>query len=228
MYREWDNETEYDPLVGEYPAGWELKELSDTCNVHDAEHFTPDYVEDGIPLIRLGDLSPGTISLLDIEKRVDEETYADLIRRHEPTREDIVYSRSQNFAVASSIREQDRYCIGQDMVAIEINGLDQRFLLHLLNSPVVNNQALRRSTRSTFNRVNLGDIRAFEIPVPDLEIQREIGQIMGSVSDRILNEEAYRNQLHRTKRGLIRDLLSGEVRTTDADIEIPDEVLARG
>jgi type I restriction enzyme S subunit len=228
LFRDWSEDTNTDPLVGRYPANWELKTLSEVVTITDAEHFTPDYVESGIPVLRPGDLSPGRISLKNVEKRVDEETYEELTNRCTPSNEDIVYSRSQNFAVASQVLEEDRFCLGQDMVVIEPETLDESFLLHLLNSSVVRNQAVRRSTGSTFSRVNLGDIRSYKVPVPPNEIQQQVGGIIDKVEDKIRSERKTQNQLYRLKQGLMQDLLSGTVRTTDADIEIPNEVTQHG
>lgn len=42
------------------------------------------------------------------------------------------------------------------------------------------------------------------------------------------NEESYLEQLKRLKQGLMQDLLSGEVRTTDVDIPVLDAVAQHG
>lgn len=228
LFREWSDDTNTDPLAGSYPADWELKKLSDVVAVTDSEHFTPDYVKSGIPVLRPGDLVPGRIRLENVEKRVDEETYQELTNRHIPSNEDIVYSRSQNFAVASQVIEDKRFCLGQDMVVIESGALNNTFLLHLLNSPVVRNQAVRRSTGSTFSRVNLGDIRSYRIPVPSEEVQQRIAEVIAETEARIRTEKEVKKQLACVKNGLMQDLLSGTVRTTDTNIEVPDEIAQHG
>jgi len=228
LFRDWSNETNTDPLAGRYPADWELKTLSDVVTITDAEHFTPDYVESGIPVLRPGDLTPGRISLENVNKRVDEDTYQELINRHTPSNRDIVYSRSQNFAVASQVIEDELFCLGQDMVVIEPNILNETFLLHLLNSPIVRNQAIRRSTGSTFSRVNLGDIRSYKVPIPSEEVQQNIAEIIVGVEEQIRVEQETQSQLNRLKHALMQDLLSGTVRTTDTNITVPDEVAQHG
>jgi type I restriction enzyme S subunit len=228
LFRDWSGDTTSGPIIGEYPEGWELLELSDVTTITDAEHFTPEYTESGIPVLRPGDLSPGRISLKNVEKRVDEEAYSELTNRYTPSKQDIVYSRSQNFAVASRVIEDRRYCLGQDMVVIEPENLKATFLLHLLNSPVVKKQAIRRSTGSTFSRINLGDIRSYKIPVPDEEVQQQIGSALSEVENRINTEKRYLEQITRLKQGLMQDLLSGKVRTTDTNIQVPDEVAQYG
>jgi len=228
LFRNWLSTTASDPLAGEYPEEWKLVEMSEIVDVTDAEHFTPDYTDSGIPVLRPGDLSPGQISLDNVEKNVDEDTYNELTRRYTPSNEDIVYSRSQNFAVASQVIENRRYCLGQDTVVIEPKELNPTFLLHLLNSPVVKNQAVRRSTGSTFSRVNLGDIRSFNTPIPSEEVQQQIATRMSEIEERLRVENEYRTRLKRLKRGLMQDLLSGTVRTTDTNIEVPDEIAQHG
>ncbi len=68
------------------------------------------------------------------------------------------------------------------------------------------------------------------ILIPELDgAEREaIVSHLSEIDDVIRNELAQKSQLQRLKRGLMQDLLSGEVRTQDKDIEILDHVLQHG
>jgi type I restriction enzyme S subunit len=110
------------------------------------------------------------------------------------------------------------------MVIIETERIDRAFLLHLLNSPLVRKQAIRMSSGSTFSRVNLGDIRSYQIPVPEKEVQERIGEVLATVEEQIISKESYLEQVRRLKRGLMQDLLSGEVHTAQCDIDLFPEV----
>ena len=84
------------------------------------------------------------------------------------------------------------------------------------------------SKGSTFPEVGKDTVENFEIPVPPIEEQRRIGTILRSIDDQILSHKNQRSQYERLKRGLMQDLLSGEVRTTDKSIQIPDEISQYG
>jgi type I restriction enzyme S subunit len=114
------------------------------------------------------------------------------------------------------------------MVVIQSRGIETKFLLHLLNSPLVRNQAARMATGSTFQRVNLGDIKSFKVPIPDVETQRKIGSTIDEFERKSLNEEKTLRVMKQLKKGIMQDLLTGEVRTADKAIEVLEEVKTHG
>lgn len=71
-------------------------------------------------------------------------------------------------------------------------------------------------------------IEKFPVVVPSLEEQQEIVDVLQSVDETIRQEQEYRDQLKRLKKGLMQDLLSGEVRTKGVDIDVPEEVTQYG
>lgn len=66
------------------------------------------------------------------------------------------------------------------------------------------------------------------VPKPPEEEQAEISSILTSVSDQKNRSEHYKEQLQRLKQGLMQDLLSGNVRTQNKDIEVLAEVEKHG
>jgi len=84
------------------------------------------------------------------------------------------------------------------------------------------------SKGSTFPEVGKDTVENFVIPVPPIEEQRAIGERLRSVDDQILSYKEEKSQLKRVKRALMQDLLSGTVRATDTNIEVPDEIAQHG
>jgi type I restriction enzyme S subunit len=66
------------------------------------------------------------------------------------------------------------------------------------------------------------------IPELDASERDSIVAHLSEIDNAIRNEMAQKNQLRRLKQGLMQDLLSGEVRTHDKDIEPVDDVLQYG
>jgi type I restriction enzyme S subunit len=85
-----------------------------------------------------------------------------------------------------------------------------------------------RAKGSTFREVGKETVENFEIPVPPREEQQRIGEILKSIDDQILKDKETVSEYERLKKGLMQDLLTGEVRTADKAIEVLDEVKAHG
>jgi len=76
--------------------------------------------------------------------------------------------------------------------------------------------------------ISQDSIKNLEIPLPEKDEQRQIVEAINSVDHRMALEDEYRLRLIRFKRGIMQDLLSGTVRTTDTNIEVPEEVAQYG
>ena len=91
-------------------------------------------------------------------------------------------------------------------------GVDQRFLYWSLR-----NKDIRRwisgGTRSKLTR---GEMEQVVVPVPPLEKQRRIAEIIDMIDETIRANEQQRDKLRRLRSGLAADLLSGRVRTVAA------------
>ncbi|MDB9253793.1 restriction endonuclease subunit S [Halorubrum ezzemoulense] len=103
---------------------------------------------------------------------------------------------------------------------------DERFLEHFLRY----RQAFlnRLSTKTTQKNLNLTLLRPIEVVKPPLDEQKKIADTLSTVDNQIKKEKEYKNHLQRLKHGLMQDLLSGTVRTTDTKIEVPEEIAQYG
>lgn len=71
-------------------------------------------------------------------------------------------------------------------------------------------------------------LNKISVPKPPIEEQKEIASIINGFKSHAERSKDYRERLKRLKQGLMQDLLSGEVRTHDRDIEIVEDVLEHG
>ena len=120
-----------------------------------------------------------------------------------------------------------RCCIGRGLAGISAGeDLLEEYLY----------QHLRRRERyvksiaigSTFDSVSSGELENLPIAIPPKEEQEQIANTLKSVQKRLTFTEKYTEQLQQLKRGLMQDLLSGKVRTTDTNIEVPEEIAQHG
>jgi len=66
---------------------------------------------------------------------------------------------------------------------------------------------------STFPEVNKRDMTNLRVPIPPIEEQRKIAEIISEADEKTAREKEQRNRLQELKRALMQDLLTGEVRT---------------
>ncbi|MBC1236861.1 restriction endonuclease subunit S [Nostoc sp. 2RC] len=200
--------------IGKIPVNWEVEELAKVARVIDCKHRTPEYVESGFPVVRPRDVKEGALDLSGC-LRTTKEDYEDLIENHCPSVGDIIYSRNATFGVAAIVETNELFTVGQDVCIIVGQLLIGRLLFYLLNSRIIKTQIDKLSAGSTFQRINLKDIRRFLVPVIAEDEQKEIAAIADSVTEEIKTLETQLHHLQTIKNGLMQDLLTGRVRVTN-------------
>ena len=135
-------------------------------------------------------------------------------------------------------------CIGMDMGKVRIAGREIA-TNQQINSVIVNieemlpeflyfhlkaisNLIQSQAGQTRTPIVSKSQFSSFEIFNPPISTQRDVVNSLNVFDDLIEKESEYATQLRRLKRGLMQDLLSGTVRTTDTNIEVPDEIVQHG
>jgi type I restriction enzyme S subunit len=168
----------------EIPAHWEHGRLHSFWTVIDCKHRTAVYVDEGIPIVSTTEVKPGRLRL-DGPRRVSEPDFDDLTgggRR--PRRGNIVYSRNASVGSAAYIDTDEPFCMGQDVWLITSAG-DQLYLTYQLNSPTVLGQIEAVSVGSTFQRINVAQIKNFHVVRPPQNEQNAIAAVLDGETTKI-------------------------------------------
>jgi len=135
-------------------------------------------------------------------------------------------------------------CIGSDMGKVAVSGCEVA-TNQQINSVVIENesylpeflyyhlQVLSDFIKSQAGQtatpiVNKSSFESFAIFNPPIEEQQEIVDTLSLYDEGRQSNVEFLNRLKQLKHGLMRDLLSGKVRTTDTNITVPDEVAQHG
>jgi type I restriction enzyme S subunit len=162
--------------VGHIPSHWNEQPLKQVATVIDCKHTTPDYVDDGIPLISTGEVKPYSISFTS-QRLVSENDYTVMTEGgRAPEPHDIIYSRNASVGAAAMVRDSGRFCMGQDICLIRPTGVTASFLEHELNSEIVLQQLGALLVGSTLKRVNVNNIKNFVLCLPPANEQMEIAK----------------------------------------------------
>ena len=148
-------------------AGWRELPLISLCDLFvDSAHRTPKYQDEGIPALRPRDVVNGVLSLSSA-RRVSNDEYKIQSKRHKPCPEDIVYSRELSYGWAAILPDSPRVCLSQGMCLFRPSDeIEPELLLYILNGPIGREQAAIAAVGTAHPHINLGDIKAYRIPVP--------------------------------------------------------------
>lgn len=161
---------------GEVPAHWGMGSLSRWWQVVDCKHRTVAFLDEGIPLVSIGEVQSLEVDLSAAKRTSVEEYWQMISGGRAPRRGDIVYSRNATVGAAALVATDELFCMGQDVSLIRAADQDQRYLVFLLRSPAVMSQLDSAMVGSTFNRINVGKIKRLVVCVPPIEEQRAIAE----------------------------------------------------
>tara|TARA_B110000114_G_scaffold181773_1_gene219840 strand:- start:2833 stop:4092 length:1260 start_codon:yes stop_codon:yes gene_type:complete len=189
---------------------------NELVKIIDCKHRTPPYVEEGIPLVSPGTIKWGEIDLISPKKRVSDEEYESLMDHCSPAIGDMVFSRNQSIGVASYLKNEEKFVLGQDTVLIQSKEIDSGYNYYRLQTYLVQCLIDRLSGGSTFARINLSDLRKLKITVADdLPEQQKIASFLSVVDEKIQQLTKKKALLEQYKKGVMQQLFSGQIRFKD-------------
>lgn len=145
------------------------------AKIVDCPHSTPKWEKNGKLCLRTTNFKRGYLDLQS-PNYVSEETFNDRNRRIIPQPGDVLYSREGSvLGIACTIPSNVYPCLGQRMMLLRSGKkLNNRYLMHYLNSPMVTNHVIATKGGTGSPHINVGDIKEFQIPIPSLEEQSNI------------------------------------------------------
>ena len=170
-----------DKLINELcPKGVEFKELGEVCEIKNWYSFKSwKYSKNGIRIIRISDVQKGKISDKDIKYYPFEEE--NNIKNYLLKENDLVMSLTWNVGRVAMISKdilpawlnQRVACIRSDE-----NKILTRFLFHFFDQDSFENEAMSNATWWWQKNMSTRWLSKFKIPLPPLDIQKEIVKIL--------------------------------------------------
>ncbi|MBK5009780.1 restriction endonuclease subunit S [Pseudomonas sp. S60] len=151
---------------------------------------TPEKSEYGIPLITAKNVKNGYV---DDEPReyIPEENYGAWMTRGFPRRNDVLFTTEAPLGNVALLGEYEKVAIGQRLVALRSKGkVTHEYLLFLLLHPFVRDLIYARSSGSTVKGIRTKELYAIELPVPDMEKQREFSAVYWKSKSLTSNQES--------------------------------------
>jgi len=128
------------------------------------------------------------------------------------------------------IVDKENICINQSVASIKPiqEMVMPEFLTLVLQSSFTKKLIESYNPQTTIGHIKITELAKWEFGLPPIEEQRKIVSIVDSIQKTLDSEEEHKDYLINIKNGLMQDLLSGTVRTTDINIQVPDEVAQHG
>jgi type I restriction enzyme S subunit len=230
-YGFYEHETESRRLLGEIPEDWDIVRVGDICEkVTDGTHRAVPAQETGKPCLTAKNIRDWGFDLTDI-KYISAEEHEDIISRCYPEKGDLLYVKDGANTGMVQVNTLDfEFSLLNSVILMKTDEeiIDPHFLEQMLSWEKMKKLIVARRTGTGIRRVTITNMKKSDVLLPPLEEQREMADILTDFDEQVAKEMELQERLQRLKQGLMQDLLSGEVRTTDTSIEVLDEVAQHG
>ena len=165
-----------DEIPFDIPDSWAYCRLGTILHkLTDGTHSRPKYVDSGIPFISVKDVSSGTLDFSNC-KFITEEEHNELYKRCNPEYGDILLTKVGTTGIPVIVDTTDEFSVFVSVALLKFNQklLHNEYLIHLINSPLVQRQA-EENTRGVGNKNwVMRDIANTLIAIPPLAEQIRI------------------------------------------------------
>lgn len=151
------------------------------------------YVDEGVPVIRGQNLGgPGCFNETGFVFVTPEK--ADKLRPNLAFRGDLLFTQRGTLGQVGLIPQDsqyERYVVSQSQMKLTVDAsrLDARFVYQYFRLPSTIQEILNRTITAGVPHINLGILKAFEIPFPPLSIQRAIAEVAQTYDDLIATNQ---------------------------------------
>jgi type I restriction enzyme S subunit len=194
---------------------WKLVPISNLyVGLYDGTHATPKPFKSGPIFLGIQNVTEcGELDLSNI-RHIAEEDFATWTRRVVPTPGDIVFTYEASLHRYGMIREGFRGCLGRRLALIrpDLERVDPHFLLYaMLDEEWRREVSSKIISGATVDRVPLMNFPRFQLRVPTLAVQREIGASIRACEEFADNCSRRNHILRATRDFLLPKLISGEI-----------------
>jgi len=201
--------------LGEIPEEWEIKNLKDISNkIGDGLHGTPEYSnKSNYYFINGNNISDKKINIYSETKCISLEEYE--LYKKELSNKSILLSINGTIGNVG-FYNNEKVALGKSIAYINCNkDTSEEFIAYQLETDRVINSFMKGLTGTTIKNLSLATIRQTPVFIPNIKEQKKIAEILSAIDDKVDIYKQIKLKLTELKKGLMQDLLSGEVRVTN-------------
>ncbi len=172
-----------DPVTN--PMGWKTEKLGNVAiKITDGTHHSPRTTKFGVPYITAKHLKKDGLQFFADPWYVSEEDHASIYSRCDPVEGDVLYIKD---GATTGIAAINRYSFPFSMLSSlalirpSVAMVTSEYLCHWLNNGRNKSVLLGKMGGAAIQRLTLAKIKAFQIPLPPMPLQRRFVTVVESV-----------------------------------------------
>jgi len=203
--------------LGDIPEGWKVRKLKYvTTQIVDGTHFTPTYIDKGVPFLRVTDIQTDAINLTKV-KFIPEAEHEELIKRAKPEQGDVLLSKNGTIGITKVITWDWEFSIFVSLCLIKFQpNINPYYFSYFFESDVVNKQISEGSKKTSVTNLHLVKIRELLICFPLISEQCSVVAYLDQETQRLNTLKENLNQqittLQAYKKSLIYEMVTGKKR----------------
>lgn len=225
LFTEGIGHTEFkETRVGKIPKEWEIIKLKQIVSTEKfaivdgpfgTQLHSDEYVNEGIPLVRVNDIAIEGFFKSKELTFITEEKFQEL-KRSAIKPGDILLAKTGATIgkVCVFPNKFDKGLIASSCAKISVDPIKakNKYVFYFLLSNYGYRQILSLATGSTRPSINLTPISSIKIPLPSINEQIKIINILSNIDKKFQNEKKIKKRYKEIKKGLMQDLLTGKKR----------------
>lgn len=160
--------------IGEIPSHWDATKISYYCEVKDGTHDTPNYIDEGYPLITQKDISNGKLDFSKA-KNISFDDYQSINKRSNVTQNDILMSMIGSIGNATIVDTDAKFSIKNlCLLKSSESSQDTKWIYFYFNSSILLHELEINSRGGVQGFVSLDVLRNVKFIKPPLSEQQAI------------------------------------------------------
>jgi len=205
--------------MGKIPESWKVEKLKYITDlIVDGTHYTPTYIEEGIPFLRVTDIQESKINL-DTVKYISKEEHETLCKRAKAEIFDILLSKNGTIGIVKVIDWNWEFSFFVSLCLIRPRkSLNPYYFSYYFESDIVEQQLFESSKRTSVTNLHLVKIRELKICLPHPKVQQKIVEYLNIKTKEIKilkeNISLQITALENYRKSLIHECVTGKRRIT--------------
>lgn len=180
--------------------------------VTDGPHLTPQFHHSGVPFLSVNNLVKGKIDWSDV-RYISRSDHREFSRKCAPRRDDILLGKAASVGKVAIVESDITFNIWSPLAMIRVTkAVCPKFVYFQMQSASVLNQIQLLTNTSSQGNIGMGDIEKLRLPIPPLDEQVAIADVLSTVDAEVDGLRGRLNKAQMFKQGMMQELLSGRRR----------------
>lgn len=197
--------------------------------ITDGEHINPKYTQSGNLLLSAKNIQKGYVTFEDVNY-ISDTAFEKATLRCKPEFNDVLVTSTGTVGRVAILKEQKAFAILRSVLLLKPDIILPEFLLYYLHTPIAFKLMSNASSASVQAHLYIGDMKQFPFPLPSLDEQKTIIQIIDPIifKIKIFNNECKKllSQLQILRLSILKNAFEGKLVPQDPNDESAEILLA--